>query len=89
MRLEGKIELDRISQRQKVELNQKFRRSLHNYKDKSTVKICKKVPRGSKKLVSCWPRVTFATPWLRVWLWRAQRGMPMPSMAKINRIAKF
>ena len=43
-------------------LNQSFRGSLLSYKDKGTIKTCKRVPRGGKKLASCCSRVAVATP---------------------------
>jgi len=44
--VQEKIELSSIFTKTKVELNQNFRRSLLNYKDKATIKNCIKSSQG-------------------------------------------
>ena len=39
----------------KVDLIQKFRKSLLSYNDKATIKNCVKIIRGGKKIVFCCP----------------------------------
>ena len=48
----------------KVDRNHNFR-SLLGYNGKATVKNCKKILRGGKRMASCCPGVSFATPSLR------------------------
>ena len=48
----------------KVDRNHNFR-SLLGYNGKATVKNCKKLLRGGKRMASCCPGVSFATPSLR------------------------
>ena len=49
----------------KVDFNQNFRRSLRGYNDQATIKNCRKILRGDKRMASCWPGVAVATQWLR------------------------
>ena len=46
----------------KVDLNKSFRRHLLSYKDKATIRGCRNIPRGDKRLSFCCPGVAFAIP---------------------------
>ena len=53
MCVKEKIELSCYVTKTKVELDQSFRRFLLNYIDIVIIKNCKNIPRGGKKLASC------------------------------------
>ena len=67
-----KVDLDET----KVDLDQNFSKSLLGYKDKATIKNCKKIPRGGKKMVSCCPGV--AKRWYLVALGWQKDGILLP-----------
>ena len=69
MCVQEKIELSSIFTKTKVKLNQNFRRSLLNYKDKATIKNCIKSSQGLQQAGILLPGVghPHLTPWLRTW----------------------